>query len=275
MQEPQRVGRTTGRLTLFLCQYHVKSLTRCHHDMVNDIATSDVKSTGGNKQPSLCVGLASNALPEVQSPNRPANLQTGVSTINTPSGNVELKQKLDDIPHWYVLRTTYSREKKAYNYLTSKNIKAFYPTVKRIKIVAGKRVTTEVSRIPNIFFAYATLEELKTFVYDNTYLPFLRFYYHRKHFGKEVIDVPLVVPDSQMETLKMICASDAEDIICIPEAIDKFKKGQRVRIIEGKFKGITGVFARYHSQQRVGIVINGLLTACTAYIPSAFIELIE
>jgi hypothetical protein len=58
------------------------------------------------------------------------------------------------------------------------------------------------------------------------------------------------------------------------EEVEKFKTGQKVRITEGKFAGVTGIVARYQSQQRVGIVIDGLLTVCTAYVPSAFIEII-
>ena len=54
--------------------------------------------------------------------------------------------------------------------------------------------------------------------------------------------------------------------------VPKFQQGQVVRIIKGKFKGVTGIVARYQGQQRVGIVIDGLLTVATAYIPSAFIE---
>ena len=56
------------------------------------------------------------------------------------------------------------------------------------------------------------------------------------------------------------------------DEVPKFQRGQVVRIIEGKFKGVTGIVARYQGQQRVGIVIDGLLTVATAYIPSAFIE---
>ena len=36
-----------------------------------------------------------------------------------------------------------------------------------------------------------------------------------------------------------------------------------------KFKGAV---ARYHSQQRIGIIIDGLQVVCTAFVPSAFIE---
>lgn len=231
-------------------------------------ATSDVKNTKTDKQCQQCTGLTSDVLPEVQKLTKAKNSNTGVST-----SNALLKIETKNAPQWYALRTTYGREKKAYDYLISKNVIAFYPTFKRIKLVDGKRITTEESRIPNIFFAYGTEEELKTFVYDNINLPYLRFYYQHTHIvGNKIVKVPLVVPYNQINSLKIICAADSDDIVVSTEVVEKFKSGQKVRIIDGKFKGVVGVVARYHSQQRVGIVIDGLLTMCTAYVPSAFIE---
>ena len=238
-------------------------------------ATSDVKSTGGDKQAPPSVDLTTNALPEVQKPATATNLQTGVSTNNVLSKtSVDTNKDTKDTPHWYALRTTYGREKKAYDYLLSKNVVAFYPTLKSVKLVDSKRITVEESRIPNIFFAYSTEEELKTFVYDNVNLPYLRFYYRHTHVGNKIVKTPLVVPENQMNSLKIICAADSDDIIASTEEVEKFKSGQKVRITEGKFAGVTGIVARYQSQQRVGIVIDGLLTVCTAYVPSAFIEII-
>ena len=276
MRRPQRVGQTAGgsHALLFMSVYQVKSLIRYHHDMEKYCATSDVKCKVGDNQSPLCAGLTSNALPEVLK-SKPMNLQTGVSTNNALSRtSVDTNKDAKDTHHWYALRTTYGREKKVYTYLTSKNVVAFYPTLKRIKIVDGKRVAIEESRIPNIFFAYGTEDELKAFVYDNVNLPYLRFYYRHTHVGNKIVKVPLIVPDDQMNSLKIICAADSDDIVASTEVVEKFKSGQKVRIIDGKFKGVVGVVARYHSQQRVGIVIDGLLTVCTAYIPSAFLDLV-
>ena len=236
-------------------------------------ATSDVKCTVGDNQTPPSAGLTSNALPEVRKPIKPTDSQTGVSTNNVQSKtSINTNKDTKDTPHWYALRTTYGREKKAYNYLLSKGVEAFYPILKSVKLVDSKRITIEESRIPNIFFAYGTEEELKTFVYDNVNLPYLRFYYRHTHVGNKIVKEPLVVPDNQMNSLKIICAVDSDDIIASTEEVEKFKTGQKVRITEGKFAGVTGIVARYQSQQRVGIIIDGLLTVCTAYVPSAFIE---
>lgn len=237
-----------------------------------DECTIDVRaSVEGDNLPR--VGLTSSALPEAQSSSRAESSQTGVSTRNVPSANeLPTIKRAKNTPHWYALRTTYGREKKAYDYLVSNNVKAFYPTIKTVKNVEGQRTAVEESRLPNIFFAYGKEDEIKSFVYDNVNLPYLRFYYRHIHEGARMSKEPLIVPDYQIEGLKIICASQAEDIILELSEIKQFKVGQKVRIIDGVFTGVIGKVARYHGQQRVAIIIDGLLTIASAYVPSAFLE---
>ena len=238
---------------------------------VDEWTSDDVHTSGGGEFPP-CAGLTSNALPEAQSTVSAESSQTGVSTRSVHILSKSKVQKEAEIPHWYALRTTYGREKKAYDYMTAKGITAFYPTTDTVKLIKGKRKVVTESRLPNIFFAYGTEEQLKSFVYDNVNLPFLRFYYRHVHIGRRIEKIPLIVPDYQMESLKIICASEAEDIILVPSDVEKFKTGQTVRVIEGVFKGAIGKVVRFQGQQRIGIVIDGLMTVASAYVPSAFLE---
>lgn len=266
---------------------------------VNEHTSGDIDTHGGGERPP-CTGLTPDVLPEVQKPVLAENSQTGVSTRNalsgtdgTASGEAKLvvaiprcggrkatgstppktiKQNPKDVPYWYALRVTYGREKKAYDYLVGKHVEAYYPIIKTVKEVDGKRKTVEESRLPNIFFARGTEEEIKSFVYDNVNLPHLRFYYRHFHEGTRVVKEPLIVPNYQIEGLKIICASEAEDVIIVPPEIQKFQAGQTVRVIDGIFTGVIGKVARYHGQQRVAIIIDGLLTIASAYVPSAFLE---
>ncbi len=240
---------------------------------VDEIASPDVNTVGGGETPPSA-GLTSNALPEVQS-YVAKNSQTGVSTKNALSTTKKSSNNPKEPQLWYALRTTYGREKKAYDYMTAKGITAFLPTVNTIKMINGKRKSVTESRLPNIFFAYGTEEEIKAYVYDNVNLPFLRFYYRHKHEGKKIEKTPMIVPNSQIDSLKIICEAEAEDIIISHTEIPKFEKGQVVRIIDGAFKGVVGRIARYQGQQRVAVVMDELVTICTAYIPSAFIETIK
>ena len=221
------------------------------------------------------VGLTSSVLPEAQSNVSVESSTTGVSTKYTLSKTSFPQQNISNQPHWYALRTTYGREQKAYDYLTAKGVTAYLPTILVEKEVKGKRIVTQESRLPNIFFAHGTEEEMKKYVYDNYNLPFLRFYYRHFHEGNHIAKEPLIVPDRQIESLKIICESEAEDILVVPEEVQKFKTGQMVRITEGKFKGVVGRVARYQGQQRVAVIIDGVLTMATAYLPTAFLDYIE
>ena len=140
------------------------------------------------------------------------------------------------------------------------------------KVQKDKRKVVTESRLPNIFFAYGTEEQLKTFVYDNVNLPFLRFYYRHVHVGRRIDKRPLIVPNYQMESLKIICAANTDNTIVSIEKVQKFEKGQLVKIVDGAFKGVVGKVARWQGQQRVGVVVDDLVTVVTAYVPSAFLE---
>lgn len=304
MLEPQCVGRTTGRshaLFMSLTEFCLEQ-SKVTDMKIADNASIDDNTHGGGEIPPR-TGLTPDALPEVQEPVLAENSQTGVSTRNAlsgtddkPSGEAKpalaiprceegrandsttlktIKRRPKEVPHWYALRVTYGREKKAYDYLVGKHVEAYYPTINTVKEVAGKRKTVEESRLPNIFFARGTEEEIKSFVYDNVNLPHLRFYYRHTHEGARLIKEPLIVPDYQIEGLKIICASEAEDVIIVPPEIQKFQAGQTVRVIDGVFTGVIGKVARYHGQQRVAIIIDGLLTIASAYVPSAFLEQIK
>lgn len=226
----------------------------------------------------LCGGVASAAIPEASSRQQADALKQGCPpTLSLPQHDFSLKVP-SSMLSWYVLRATYGREKLAGDFITahSPDVEVFWPTQEVTKLIDGHRRNVIESLIPNIFFARGSEKVLQGFVYDNGNLPFLRFYYgrHRNASGIEV-RAPLVVPDYQMRSFRTIYESMQDDLIFTPGNIDKFREGQLVRVVRGVFKGVIGRVARYKGQQRVGVIINGLLTAATAYIPSSHLEIIE
>ena len=238
---------------------------------VDEWTSEDVHTSGGGEFPP-CAGLTSNALPEARSDVSAESSQTGVSTRNALLATKTKHPQKEELPHWYALRCTYGREKTAYDYMVAKGVTAFYPTTSVVKLIKGKRKVITESRLPNIFFAYGTEEEIKTYVYDNVNLPFLRFYYRHVHIGRRIEKIPMIVPDYQMDSLKIICAADADNTIVSLGEVPKFEKGQFVKVIDGVFKGVVGRVARWQGQQRVGVVIDDLVTVVTAYVPSAFLK---
>ena len=241
---------------------------------VDEWTSKDVHTPGGGEFPP-CAGLTSNALPEAQSTVSAESSQTGASTRNALLATKTKHPQKEELPHWYALRCTYGREKTAYDYMVAKGVTAFYPTTSVVKLIKGKRKVITESRLPNIFFAYGTEEEIKTYVYDNVNLPFLRFYYRHVHVGRRIEKIPLIVPDYQMDSLKIICAADADNTIVSLGEVPKFEKGQLVKVIDGVFKGVVGRVARWQGQQRVGVIVDDLVTVITAYVPSGFLQMLN
>lgn len=297
MREPRCVERTM-MVPRFFCVriFHLAAQSWAATDLTQMSVPADVVIPG-KVNPIPCTGLASDATPETLATSFSSmSSQNGESTKNTLSARVLDEDRLTineqkeqnpptpnsspltaprspfTVPHWYALRTTYGRERQAYEYITSHGGTAYWPTIEVVKEIDGKRKTLRASRIPNILFAYGTQQELQEFVYDNVNLPFLRFYYCVETIGREKVRRPLTVPERQMESLRIICAVDDGNIALVPQADTHFSKGQHVRITQGRFSGVTGRVARYQGQQRVAVIIEGLFTIATAYIPSAFLE---
>ena len=217
---------------------------------------------GGTTPPRT--GLTPDALPEVQPSTPTENSQTGVST--------NYIQPTKEPFRWYVLRATYGRVNASYEYLAQKGIEVYHPTIFVYRMVNGKRKRLEESRLPNIFFAQSTEEILKTYVFDNANLPHLRFYYRYAGLGNERTKEPLIVPDRQMESLKIICGHKEADNVVVPNDKHQFEKGETVIVTDGDFKGVIGKVARYCKQLRVAVIIDDFLTIATAYVPRGYLK---
>ena len=223
---------------------------------------------------SVCTGLSSDSLPKVENSSQSENSDTGVSTHFVPlPKEIMASRRAAHQPHWYAIRCTYGRERKAYEFFSKNGIEAFYPTITNTKSTDGKTETIVESRLPNLLFAFGSYEQLKKYVFDNhDDTKYLRFYYNMHHDGTKE---PLVVPQWQMISLMKICDADAEDKHLEPFVVEKFKVGQLVRVKDGPFAGVEGIVKRYKGQQRIGIVVDGLFTITTAYIAKDKLEVLE
>ena len=214
-------------------------------------------------------GLTPDALPEVQKPIQAENSPTGVSTHYIQSG------KQNPNVHWYALRAAYGQESKCNDYLVRQGVETYYPTIKAFKMVNNKRKKVTQSCMLNIFFARGSEEDLRTYVYDNINLPYLRFYCRRIGIGDALRYEPVIVPDYQLENLRKVLADQSGGLVVVPADEHKFDNGAKVRVTGGSFKGIVGTVARYCGHQRVAIVVDNILTIATTYIPSRYLEKID
>ena len=176
---------------------------------------------------------------------------------------------------WFVIRTPLGQEQKGMNYLSGKGIKTFTPTVTQIKEIDGVPTPVTVYSLPLLFFAQGTEQTMKTLVERNPEADYLRFYYRYYNEGGKRRRQIITIPQTQMNSFLKICEAKDLDMRIYNEVIHKFDKGKRVRVIEGPYQGVEGRAIRIFGQQRVGVIIDDILTAVTSYVPSAYLEKVE
>jgi transcription antitermination factor NusG len=215
---------------------------------------SNVQTLSGDISPND-VGFASSVLPQSQ------KMLKGVSVRYAPHPDKQ----------WYVLRATYNREDKAYDYFIKNNTDAYLPMHYVLKYHDGKKKRVLEPLLPNFLFVYATPQLIDTYVKHTPQLTYVNYYYN--HFKTENgKNPPLTIPYEDMMNFIRVSSVENEHVMVVDQAHCHYKSGDIVRVIDGDFRGVEGKVARVLGQQRVVIEIEGLCLVATAYVPSAFIK---
>lgn len=217
-------------------------------------ALSNATSRGGGTKPPDA-GLASVVSPEA------IRCGQGVSSDYVPK----------ESHRWFVLRATYGRSEQAYDVLVRNHIEAYIPKHYVLKQIDGKKKRIKEPLLPNLVFVYATEEKLRECLKQT---PYLRFYRDKTQplslrDGKHP---PMIIDYQKMMNFIHLTSMGDEHIRLVDVQQCRYKSSDRVRVIEGKFRGVTGRIARICGQQRIVIEVDGLCMVATAYVPSAFVE---
>lgn len=168
---------------------------------------------------------------------------------------------------WFAIRVTYNREMKVKRELDQLKIENFLPMTYRVVMRGERKIKELVPAIHNLIFVYISTEQLKEYK-ATTILP-IRYIMDQEHKS------PLVIPDYQMRNFIAVAGNINEQLIYLnPETID-LKKGDKVRITGGVFKGAEGHFIRIKGDRRLVVTINGLAAVATTFIQPTLIEKIE
>ncbi len=124
----------------------------------------------------------------------------------------------------------------------------------------------------SLLFLRSTLNDFKQLLQYQAILPGLTPYYNHfytNEFGKNEF---LVVPDTQMDSFKIIVESGNSNVIVNQDDIPTFITGDRVVVIGGPFAGVEGIVMKYKHQKRVFVELQGVGRYATAYVPGAWIR---
>ena len=219
---------------------------------------SNVAARGGETNPPS-VRVASDTIPEAKSS------QTGVSVRYVPTPDKS----------WYVFRASYGREDKASDYIVEDGTFVYIAKRYAHKSINGKQKKVLETLIPNLLFVYTSPNKAKEYVEQTPALAYLTYYYNHFKKNEHQKNPPLTVPCQEMENFIIATCNNSEHLRFVDEEQCHFKGGETVRIIDGMFKGVEGRVARVSGQQRVVVSISNVGLVSTAYIPTAFIQIID
>ena len=127
-----------------------------------------------------------------------------------------------------------------------------------------------VPAVSNLLFAYSTQEELQQVKTGVKYLQ----YKVRPERGK---NVPIIVPDNQMEQFITICKNYNEQLSYFTAEEIDLKAGQRIKVIGGEFDGLEGYFVKIKGKRNKRIVVHlpDLVSVALTEINDGLIEAIQ
>lgn len=169
---------------------------------------------------------------------------------------------------WHAIRVTYSRELKFQTCLQEAGFETFIPMCSKKIEKNGTHKNVQVPAISNLCFVKASYADLRAFMDSLGEANPARFIWDKS------TRKPIIVPEKSMSDFIKISLSMSDEIIFLQEVSDKLREGQKVRIVEGLFKGVEGTIVRIRRSRRVMVELPGMLAVTTSYIPVQNLEVL-
>lgn len=178
---------------------------------------------------------------------------------------------------WYVMRTTNNRIFKAEDLLSKAGLNVYVPKHYVIKKVFGVRRRFRESLLFGLLFVYSSRREIDFYRKEHPGAAGYIKYYLNKTDRRESngLNPPMVIENRDMDNFRKACNAADEHTMQIDPKTVRFKSNDEVLVIGGDFTGVRGRVVRIAGQQRVAVILNDTIGIATAYIPSAFLEVIK
>ncbi|MEY3236875.1 MAG: hypothetical protein RI883_976 [Bacteroidota bacterium] len=171
-----------------------------------------------------------------------------------------LKPKLNENPHWYVVKTNPQTEKKVYERLLLNDFNVFLPLYSVVRQWSDRKKTISLPLIPSVIFINCTSDDLsKLYLIPGTngILNYL---------GK-----PAVVQDYEIENLQILL-KEWDGVVSKESCTECLNDGVSVEVVRGPFKGLIATSITMNGNHRVIVEIDALGSNFVVNIPRSFLK---
>lgn len=87
--------------------------------------------------------------------------------------------------------------------------------------------------------------------------------------------LPTVIPDREMEMFLFVCTAGQQGLTYLGDDLPEYHRGDRVRVIDGPFKGAEGHIKRIKKDRRLVVTVSGVAAVATSYIHPSLLEVVS
>lgn len=162
--------------------------------------------------------------------------------------------------HWYALYTRARAEKMVLGRLTGEGYETYLPIMRTMRVWSDRKKMVEVPLINSYIFVRTSPDQLYNIVKIDGITKYISFE------GK-----PAVIPDYQIDNLRLIVDSDAK----VDITGERIAPGDPVEVTHGTLAGLKGELIKRESGNRVVVRIDRLDLNLVVMIPRAFLKKIQ
>lgn len=155
-----------------------------------------------------------------------------------------------EILRWYAAKVHYNRMQLIRDQLVWDRVEYYVPEV-----------------VPSLVFVRCGESYLK--VFEQKYFDKLWVY---RELGTSS---PAAIPDTEMEVFIFVCSAGKQGLTYLGDDKPEYHQGEKVRVIEGPFKGAEGYVKRIKKDRRLVVSVRGVAAVATTFIHPQFLEKIE
>lgn len=133
--------------------------------------------------------------------------------------------------HWFALKVFYNKVFEIEESLKKDDIDCYFPCEDAVVMRNGVRKIIRKPIISSILFFHSTT--LRAMEIQRQFTDKVILYTRDKELKK----VPLIIPDREMNIFMLVTSSGEKGMEYLGADSTKFCRGERVRVIDGKFKG--------------------------------------
>ena len=167
---------------------------------------------------------------------------------------------------WFALKVFFNKVFEMEDELRQKSIESYLPCEEVLVVRNGVRKKVHRPMVRSLIFFRSTVRQ--ALMLQNDFMGRAMLYTRMKDLKK----LPVAIPDQEMNIFMLVTSSGERGLEYLGDDHPKYHRGERVRVIDGPFKGAEGHICRIKKNNCLVVAIEGICAVATSYIPRCFLE---